>query len=311
MMLNDSSESGATTDHKSTSHHKVHQVILMSFIIIISTAGNSLIVIAICRFRSLRTISNLIILNLSISDLLFSVTVAPLNVFILFIDKLTVFGPLCSFAGVIAELLCLVSIYTMVFISFERFLATNYPLKHRSIFTTNAVKIGLLVIWLIPTALCGATFLTPRYVHIENFHHCMLDMENSKEATMVLIHLGYFVPLLILVCCNVLIIKAVLKSRRFASEHAAASQRNKVGFCKEHQASLLTITIIVVFLFLWSPYFIVASSLAFKIYSLPKKVMYASLLLAMANTTSNPLIYGVMNKNFRIAFKKIIICKRN
>ena len=139
----------------------------------------------------------------------------------------------------------------------------------------------------------------------------MLDMDNSKEATMVMIHLGYFVPLLILVCCNVLIIKAVLKSRRFASEHAADSQRNNVGFCKEHQASLLTITIIVVFLFLWMPYFIAASSLASKIFSLPKQFIYASFLLAMANTCANPLIYGVMNTNVRIAFKKIMICKRN
>ena len=141
MVLN-SSESGATTHHKSTSHDKAQQTILVSFIIIISTVGNSLVVIAIYRFRSLRTISNLIILNLSITDLLFSLTAAPLNVFMLFIDKLTVLGPLCSFSGVLGELLCLVSIYTMVFISFERFLATNYPLKHRFIFT---LKYSLII----------------------------------------------------------------------------------------------------------------------------------------------------------------------
>jgi hypothetical protein len=101
-----------------------------------------------------------------------------------------------------------------LFIRFERFLATNYPLKHRSIFSKKAVKIGLLVIWIFVTIQCGVVFLTPRYVYIEEFYHCMLDVENSKEMALMVFHLGYLLPLLILICCNVLIMKAVLKSRR-------------------------------------------------------------------------------------------------
>jgi hypothetical protein len=165
-----------------------------------------------------------------------------------------------------------------VFISFERFLATNYPLKHRSIFSEKAVKIGIFAIWIIVTIQCGVVFLTTRFVYIEEFYHCMLDLENSKEMASMVLHLGYLLPLLILICRNVLIIKAVLKSRRFVLEHAAASQRNNFGFCKQHRASLLTITIVVVFLILWTPYFIVGSSLAFEIVSLPKEFISASLL---------------------------------
>ena len=306
MALNTSFESDANFDYEST----VRQVISV-FLIIMSGIGNPLVVCAIYRFRSLRTISNLIILNLSITDLLFSLITVPVTIFMLAEDKSTNSSGLCVFAGVTAELLCTVSIYTLVFISFERFLATNYPMKHRSFFTKEVVKIGILVIWVFVTIQCGVVFLTTRYVYIEEFYHCILDFGNSKEAPLMVFHLAYLLPLLILICCNVLIVKAVLKSRRFASEHSAASQRNNVGFCKEHQASLLTITIIVVFLILWTPYCIAASSLAFEIFSLPKEFMFASLLLAMASASVNPLIYGVMNKNFRTAFKKIIVCKRN
>ena len=209
MALNTSFESDANFDYEST----VRQVISV-FLIIMSGIGNPLVVCAIYRFRSLRTISNLIILNLSVTDLLFSLITVPVTIFMLAEDKSTNSSGLCVFAGMTAGLLGTASIYTLVFISFERFLATNYPLKHRSIFSKKAVKIGLLVIWIFVTIQCGVVFLTTRYVYIEEFYHCMLDVENSKEMALMVFHLGYLLSLLILICCNVLIMKAVLKSRR-------------------------------------------------------------------------------------------------
>ena len=305
MTLNCSLEPHENCNKKSS----VWQVVVTIFIIIISTIGNFLVVFAIYRYRSLRTISNLIILNLSIADLLFSLTRPLITAFMWTEDKIVMFSPLCSFSAVMAQLLSHVSMFSLVFISFERFLATNYPLKHRTIFTKKAVKIGLLVVWLFGIVLCGVFFTTGRYMYIKEFDHCMVDVRKKKQW-LVVVCLGFPLPLVILLCCNVFIVKAVLKSKRFVSEHSAASPRKNVGFCKEHRTSLLATTIIGMFILLWSPYFIAASSLTFEIFSLPKKFVSTSLLLAVTNASVNPFIYGLMNKNFRTAFKKIV-SKRN
>jgi hypothetical protein len=178
MTLNCSLESHENCNKKSS----VWQVVVTIFIIIISTIGNFLVVFAIYRYRSLRTISNLIILNFSIADLLFSLTSPLITAFMWTEDKIVMFSPLCSFSAVMAQLLFHVSMFSLVFISFERFLATNYPLKHRTIFTKKAVKIGLLVVWLFAIVLCGVFFTTGRYMYIKEFDHCMVDVRKKKRG---------------------------------------------------------------------------------------------------------------------------------
>lgn len=304
MVSNYSSELSANLHYKST----VRQVVSV-FFIIISTIGNSLVLFAIYRFRSLRTISNMIIFNLSITDLLFSLAVVPVMTFAWSKNKSTISSSLCSVIGFEGQLLSLVSIYTLAFVSVERFLATNYPLRHRSIFTRKVVKIGLLFIWIFSTLVCVVSFITERFVYIEKFYHCMLDWENSKEFALVLFGLAYVFPLLSLLCCNVLIIKAVWKSRRFMSAHTSGSSRNGAGFFKGHRTTLLTVAVIVAFILLWTPYFTGGSSLTLKFFSLPKEFMSTAFLLVCANGAFNPLIYGVMNKNLRSAYSKIL-CKR-
>ena len=218
---------------------------------------------------------------------------------------------LCIFIGVEAVFLSLVSIYTLVFVSIERFLATNYPLKHRSAFTKKTVKIGLLDIWIFTAALCSATFISvKKSVYSEEFYHCMLDWESILEVSLVVLVFGIILPFLTLVCCNVLVLRAIWKSRRFISEHTAASPQRDVGFWKEHRTTFLTIAMILAFLIFWMPYCSAGASLAFRTFSLPKEVMLASLMLAITNSAVNPFIYGVMNKNFRVAFMKIMLGRK-
>ena len=152
---------------------------------------------------------------------------------------------------------------------------------------------------------CALGLIRKRYLYLANFYHCILDWKNSKVVLLAFGQLAFFLPWLVLVLCNAFILKAVLKSRRFLSEHAAASSRN-VGLVKQHRTSVLTITIIVVFLLQWLPYCVAGLSLAVQVFSLPKEFMFFAFLLAISNVLVNPIIYGVMNKNFRVAFRKIL-----
>ena len=65
------------------------------------------------------------------------------------------------------------------------------------------------------------------------------------------------------------------------------------------------------FLLLWMPYSVAGVSLALGTFSLPKEVMLASLMLAIASYSVNPVIYGVMNKKFSRCFYENHIGKKN
>ena len=306
MVLSNATDSGGEWQE-----NLIFRQLIAVFFVLVAVVGNCLVLVAIYRFRRLRTISNFIILNLSITDLLFSLTATPATVYMWSRQHVKESNGLCIFVGVEAGFLSFVSIYTLVFVSVERFLATNYPLKHRSAFTKKTVKIGLLVIWIFSAALSCITFITVKKpVYVEEFYHCILDWERISEVSVVMLVFGIILPFLTLVCCNVLILRAIWKSRRFISENTAASPQRNVGFWKEHRTTFLTIAMIMAFLLLWMPYSVAGVSLALGTFSLPKEVMLASLMLAIASSAVNPFIYGVMNKNFRVAFMKIMLGRK-
>lgn len=59
----------------------------------------------------------------------------------------------------------------------------------------------------------------------------------------------------------------------------------------------------------WLPYFIVACSQIFQIYSITPVVYKAAFSLAMTNSALNPVIYAWKNSNFRKAFIQLLHCK--
>ena len=122
----------------------------------------------IYRERKLRTIPNLlIILNLSVADFLFSAIVPLVHIVCLLRGQTSLKGVPCYITGVASMLFCLASI-----VSIKRYMATNYPIKHRRRFNTKLVKVTLASIWCWSTLLAAFPFLTSRYVYTEKFFHC-------------------------------------------------------------------------------------------------------------------------------------------
>ena len=135
------------TTSKNTTHSTARLYFAIVFILA-SLLGNALVICAIYRFRRLRSCSNLIILNLSVADVLFTLIVAPINACYWAEKKKSTGNAACFITAVSAILFGVVSIYTLVFMSIERFIATNYPLNHRLVFSTKLVRIGVSIIWI-------------------------------------------------------------------------------------------------------------------------------------------------------------------
>ena len=70
-------------------------IVLYSIIFLLSLSGNILVILTLTRIRNMRTITNLFLLNLSISDLLLSVLCMPFSL-VAFLLKDFIFGePMC------------------------------------------------------------------------------------------------------------------------------------------------------------------------------------------------------------------------
>lgn len=198
----------------------------------------------------------------------------------------------------------MVSIHTLVFVSFERFLATNFPVQHRRRFTKTCVKNGLALIWICDIFLTTLPFVVAKYTYLETFHHCVNDWSENKASSFVYFTISYVVPLLVILFCNFYILRA---TRRVGAIHASSNStenktKNNIRIRRERWASFVVGTIVLAFIICWTPYTIAALCFQVENCNLPKEFMAAAVMIAGVNGSCNPVIYGIMNKNFRMAF---------
>src|SRR6218665_1868610 len=127
---------------------------VLAFFVVATAFGNCLVIVALFRYRSLRTISNFLIGNLALSDFLLAVTILPLSS----VNECLghwVFGRLaCNLWLTLDVLYCTASIWNLCMIAFDRFTATLYPLWYHEKRSTKQAAVYALLIWSISGAIC-------------------------------------------------------------------------------------------------------------------------------------------------------------
>ncbi|CAF0734553.1 unnamed protein product [Adineta ricciae] len=122
-------------------------IILYVIVFIVGTIGNLLVIIVIQRNRSMRTVTNMFIMNLAAADLLVLVFCLPATV-VQDVTKTWFFGlALCKFVNYVQNMSVSVSVLTLMAISIERYQAIVHPLKFSG--TKQRARILILSVWIL------------------------------------------------------------------------------------------------------------------------------------------------------------------
>ena len=97
---------------------------------------------------------------------------------------------------------------------------------------------------------------------------------------------------------------ALMKLRRRKGVQARAKMR------RETKAAKTLLIVVGTFVLCWTPHFIGIFCFLIKECSWPDEFFAITTWLAMLNSACNPVIYGVMSRQFRKRFKQILQCKR-
>ena len=120
--------------------------ILTSILIII---GNSLVLLATWGEKSLHQPNKYFIACLAVADLLVGIFIGPVKVYGLSMDYESLSDMsihLCRFMLCVDTLVLTASVYTLMFISFDRYFKISKPLQYRSRMTTSK---SLIIIFFI------------------------------------------------------------------------------------------------------------------------------------------------------------------
>lgn len=120
---------------------------------IITTVGNLLVIVAVYKdpFRELRTISSYLLVNLAVADLIMGLIVEPMWALQYWIK-----GNNRNYsisADVLLDLIIEASCITVLFLTIERYIVLEKPLRREALLNGVAVKIYIFLIWLAAFAI--------------------------------------------------------------------------------------------------------------------------------------------------------------
>ena len=134
---------------------KIAKTFAYCLIILVSLAGNTVIGIIVYKTKTMRKPINLLIVNMTISDLLFSIFVIPRDIQWLYINSWLIGGPLgqalCKLVFFLSSVSIFVSIQSLVLIAVDRFGAVVFPLRSPLI-SSKLCPFFILATWIIAMA---------------------------------------------------------------------------------------------------------------------------------------------------------------
>jgi r-opsin len=281
---------------------------------LIAMIGNMCVIYIFTKTKSLRTPSNLLVVNLAVSDFMIMFTMGPPMVINCYYETWT-FGPLmCQLYGMAGSLFGCSSIWTMTMIAFDRYNVIVKGLSGKPL-TNGAAILRILFIW----AASAAWTLLPlfgwnRYVPEGNMTACGTDYLSkgwlSRSYILVYGIWVYFLPLLMIIYSYYFILKAVSAHEKNMREQAkkmnVASLRSSENAsqsteCKLAKVALMTISL---WFMAWTPYLIINFAGIFDLAHLTPLATIWGSLFAKANAIYNPIVYGISHPKYRAALLK-------
>lgn len=187
--------------------------VLFGLIFLLGMVGNTLVLVVLGRLRPggrpSRSATNIFILNLSIADFSFLLFCVPFQATIYSLPE-WIFGAFfCKWVHYLAMATMLVSIFTLVAMSVDRYIAVVHARRSPCIRSKRNAALGVAGIWLlslliaIPVAQHQA--LMSGHQQAPNSSFCWehwADGSTAKQMYKITILLvGYLLPLLLITCC--------------------------------------------------------------------------------------------------------------
>lgn len=198
-------------------------IVIYSFTIILSIAGNAFVVLVFVRGRRSRTDLRPFLINLAIADLIMAVFCMPFS-FTPVLLKTWIFSkPMCPLVLFMQFLSVAGSVFTNMAIGIDRFLAVILPLRSRV--TKDRAKYVILTIWLCSFSLSCVQLFVGRAVQYGDIIDCNEHWptpESRRIYSFFVFFITYVIPLFILMITYTIV--GILLWKRTAPGNAHQSR---------------------------------------------------------------------------------------
>ena len=291
------------------------ETVLFAVINVVAFFGNLLTCYAVYRNQRLRTLPNMFVTALGVSDILMSTLCMPFSVVTLFHGRWMFGERFCRFHGFGALTFGMVALGTMGLIAVSRYYCVVRPEKYIVLFKKQRALLYIAVVWC--AALVGS--LPPIFIKNGRFQFqpgkamCLYTFESNIAYTVFIECVYVATPFIIITICYAKVFRTVSRSNQvFSRENNLQQLRANV---EEAKVTKTLAAVMVGFTCCWLPISVMDNIDAARgEHTLPRQVYLTYAFLAYLSSTINPFIYGAMNRQFRREYKAIlrmIVCFRS
>lgn len=282
----------------------------------LSWFGNSLVMFVLYRQRATLQPTDVLTLNLAISDASISVfgySRGILEIFNIFKDTkyLITWIWTCQVDGFFTLLFGLASINTLTVISITRYIKGCHPNKAQCI-SMSTIAVSLVCIWTGAAFWSAAPLMGWGSYTDRGYGTCEVDWSKANYST---IHKSYiisnlifcfFIPVVIMLSSYVSIINTVKSTNAMSADGFLTDRQRKV----ERDVTRISIVICTAFIMAWSPYAVVSMWSAWG-FQVPNTTSIITRMFAKSASFYNPLIYFGMSAKFRRDLSVLVPCARD
>lgn len=285
--------------------HGIVTPALFSIIVVLGVGGNSLVIYVIVSRERMRTVTNILLLNLGMADLLFVLFVPSFTAYQFATTSWPFGGVVCKLMHYIVNVTAYVTVYTLVLIAAVRYMTIVHGISTARLRTARNAVGAVGALW-AAALLVNVPVLTAYGVVYDYTWEpqCQTyQTANGRVLFGTFFVFAYLFPLAAIALLSICIVRHLTKHRSEILE-----RKNRAN-SKTKRAGLLLIVVVVAFAVLWLPihiYLLLAFFESLPYNAVSMSVGVACRCLAYGNSCINPFIYNCTSKDFRDAFRDVI-----
>lgn len=298
----------------------VFYIVLELLIAVFSVLGNVLVCWAVGLNSNLQTITNFFVVSLAVADIAVGVLAIPFAIVISTGFCSNFYG--CLFIACFVLVLTQSSIFSLLAIAIDRYIAIKIPLRYNSLVTGKRAR-GIIAICWILSIIIGLTPMMgwhkpedseppsplPTIPCPKGYMSCLFESVVDMSYMVCFNFFGcVLVPLLLMFGIYLCIFMAARHQLKLIELKVVHGEKSRSTLQKEVQAAKSLAIIVGLFAVCWLPLHIINCFTLFcpECKRPPLWVLNFAILLSHGNSVVNPFIYAYRIREFRLTFHKII-----
>ena len=301
--------SSSKTDPEQTEFLPVPLIVTLSFMCLLIIVVNGLVIFLIHKKESLRTITNMFLASLALSDLMSGLVGIPLLVICLVKDLINV----CVSSAIFIRFTAISSVCHVLLITCDRYIFIVHGMQYHSLVTKQRAVVATIVVWLF--SLLSSVIQLSWYLFYEiafsEYEEITEDL--NRKYSIACIVLFFAVPLLLMCYIYGRIFQISCKSNktdRQASKNLYQPSRSLLHEWRGRSVLLITI---VIFAGCWLPYFVAMIDDYMNTSEQSPMPLWAQRLLLFLGFTPpilNTILCTLAKKDFRRALKRVVLQRK-